>query len=258
MTLGRYIPGQSWLHQLDPRTKMMCALIFVLLVLNNHSPLFLASIVLSLLFLPLITMLPLYITVQLQKSLLFLLIAVFFLNGLLTPGHPIQLQDHTMPLVTQEGLTRGGTLALRLNAIVFLFAWITMTTSPTEISDSLERLLRPLNKLKVPTRDIVLAFVIALRFVPLVFKEAERLLQAQRARGAQFSGIKRLTRFIPILIPLFVAAFTKAERLTQALESRGYQHTKTRSQYQTLTFKRRDWLALISVGCFATHQLIIL
>ncbi|MBT3606188.1 MAG: energy-coupling factor transporter transmembrane protein EcfT [Candidatus Latescibacteria bacterium] len=256
--MGRYIPGQSWLHRLDPRTKVLCGLIFVFLVLHITSPFFLAGVVLSLFLLPLITTLPLYITAQVQKSLLFLLTVVVLLNGALTPGHSVELIGHTLPAFTIEGLTRGGTLALRLNSVVLLFAWVTITTSPTEMSDSLELLLKPLNKLNVPTRDIVLAFVVALRFVPIVFREAERLLQAQWSRGAQFSGIRRLTRFIPILLPLFVAAFTKAERLTQALESRGYQHTKARSQYQTLSFKQCDWLAFITVGCFAISMFIIL
>ncbi|MFT5365777.1 MAG: energy-coupling factor transport system permease protein [Candidatus Latescibacterota bacterium] len=258
MTLGRYIPGQSWLHHLDPRTKILCGLIITLWVLKNDSPSFLSGIVLTLLLAPLITMLPLYITIRVQKSLLLLLAVVFFLNACLTSGHPVSVLSYTLTWITQEGLMRGATLALRLNAVVLLFAWLTITTSPSEMSDSLERLLEPLNNLRIPTRDVILALAVALRFVPLVLKEAERLSQAQLSRGIQFSGMRRLTRFIPILIPLFVATFTRAEHLTQALESRGYQHHQARSHYQILAFRRCDFFAFLTVGCFVTYMFMTL
>ena len=256
MTLGRYIPGQSWMHQLDPRTKIACGLTLTVLVFQIDAPILLSGIVILLLFLPLITMLPLYITGKIQKPLLPLIAIIFFLNAGLTPGESIQALPNFLNWVTEDGLVRGSILALRLNAMVLLFAWMTITTSPSELSDSLERVLRPLNKLRLPTQDIVLALTVALRFVPIVFLEAERLNKAQLSRGAQFSGVQRLTRFVPILMPLFVATFTRAERLTHTLESRGYQHYPFRTQYHTLTFKRADLIAFMTVAGFVTYLLL--
>lgn len=256
MTLGRYIPGQSWLHQLDPRTKILCGLILTLLMLKIQSPMLLSGIVILLFLFPLITMLPLYITFKLQKPLLPLLVIIFLLNTGFTSGESIQALPSYLSWVSKEGLTRGSILALRLNAMVLLFAWMTITTSPSELSDSLENVLGPLNKLRIPTRDIVLALTIALRFVPIVLLEAERLNKAQLSRGAQFSGLRRLTRFVPILMPLFVATFARAERLTDTLESRGYQHHPFRTQYHTLTFKRSDLIAFMTVAIFITYLLL--
>jgi len=258
MILGRYIPSQSWLHLLDPRTKILCGLILATLVITIHTLSFLAGLVLTLLILPLLTHLPWRITVEFQKSLLLLLGVVFLLNAHLTPGHPLLISSHTITWVTTEGLIRGSTLALRLNAIVLLFAWMTLTTSPSHFSDSLEMLLRPLEKMRIPTQGVVLALAVALRFVPIVLKEAHRLHLAQLSRGANFSGVRHLTRFVPILIPLFVATFTRAEHVTQTLESRGYQNHPSRTHYDTLTFKRRDFLAFALTGCFATYMFITL
>lgn len=258
MILGRYIPSQSWLHVLDPRTKILCGFILAMLVIKIDTPSFLASLVLMLFVLPLLTHLPWRITLELQKSLYPILGVVFLLNASLTPGDSYSIASHTFSWITTEGVMRGSTLALRLNAIVLLFAWMTLTTSPTDFSDSLEMLLRPLNKIRIPTQGVVLALAVALRFVPIVLQEAQRLYLAQLSRGANFSGWRHLTRFIPILMPLFVATFTRAEHLTQALESRSYQHHPFRSHFHTLTFKRRDFLAFVIVGCFATYLFIIL
>jgi energy-coupling factor transport system permease protein len=258
MILGRHIPSQSWLHQLDPRTKILCGFILATLVIKIDSPSFLAGMVLTLFFLPLLTSLPWRITPGLQKSFWPVLGVVFLLNAHLTPGQPFTIASHTFSWITTEGLMRGSTLALRLNAIVLLFAWMTLNTSPTDFSDSLEMLLRPLDKIRIPTQGVILALAVALRFVPIVLKEAQRLHLAQLSRGADFSGIRSLTRFVPILMPLFIATFTRAEHLTQTLESRGYQHHPFRSHFYTLTFKQSDFLAFGLVGCFATYMFIIL
>jgi energy-coupling factor transport system permease protein len=258
MTLGRYIASPSWLHRLDPRTKILCGLALAFLALKMNSPVYLGSIVLALLLFPFFTMLPFYITGKLQSSILPLLAVVFFVNAGLTPGQPVELSFCTLNWITTEGLARGSTLALRLNTMVLIFAWVSISTSPSELSDSLEALLRPLNRIGIPTRDLVLALAVALRFVPLVLLEAERIYQAQVSRGAHFSGMRRLTHFIPVLMPLFVATFTRAERLTQTLESRGYRSILTRSQYQTLTFRRCDFIALLTVGCPAAFIFVAL
>ncbi|MGA1197501.1 MAG: energy-coupling factor transporter transmembrane component T family protein [Candidatus Latescibacterota bacterium] len=258
MILGRYIPSQSWLHLLDPRTKIVSGIILATLVIKTDTPGFLAGLVFVLFILPLLTRLPWRITWGIQKSLWPLLSVVFLLNAYLTPGITVTIASHAIFGVTEEGLLRGGTLALKLNAIVLLFAWMTLTTSPSNFSDSLEMLLRPLEKMRIPTQGLILALAVALRFVPLILKEAQRLHLAQLSRGADFSGIRHLTRFVPILIPLFVATFTRAEHLTQTLDSRGYQHHPSRTHFDTLIFKRRDYLAFALVGCFATYMFTIL
>lgn len=258
MKFGRYINGNSWLHKLDPRTKLVCAITLALLALRVDSPIFLGGFVIALLILPILVKLPLRITGQLQKSLWVLLGIIFCLNAFLTPGQPIQIFSQVFSWFTIEGVTRGSTLALRLNTMVLLFAWLTICTSPTDLSDSLGLLLRPLNKCHIPTQPIILGLAVAFRFVPLIFSEADRIYQAQRARGAHFSGHRRFTRFIPILIPLFVATFMRADRLTQTLESRGFRTDLERSTYYSLSFHHTDLIALIAVSGFTIATLITL
>ena len=258
MTFGRYISGTSPLHRLDPRTKILCSLVLATLIFTCDSPVFLGGFVLVLFFAPALIGLPLSVTSSLQRSLLPLLTLVFVLNAVVTPGDPLQVFSYPVGFISVEGFTRGGLLALRLNTITFLFAWLSICTSPSELSDSLNVLLKPLRRLGVPTQDLTLALTVALRFVPIVFTEAERIHHAQVSRGAQISGVHRLTRFIPVLMPLFVAAFTRAEKLTQTLESRGYRHRAARSMYHTLAFKTGDWFAFIGIACFATLLFVTL
>jgi len=258
MKFGRYINGNSWLHRLDPRTKLFCVITLALLVIKIDSPSFLSGFVIALLILPSFVQLPLRITGQLQKSLLPLLCVIFALNAYLTPGQPVQIFSQVLGGFTTEGISRGSTLALRLNSMVLLFAWLTISTSPTDLSDSLGLLLRPLNKCHIPTQPIILGLAVAFRFVPLVFSEAERIYQAQKARGAHFSGYRRLTRTVPILIPLFVATFMRADRLTQTLESRGFRTDLERSTYYALRFHSPDLIALIAVSGFTIATLLTL
>lgn len=258
MNFGRYITGHSWLHQLDPRSKMISCAILTFLLFHTPSPVFLVCLVLSLLLLPFFVKMPWFVVGHLQKRLVPLLLIVFMANLLLTPGSVLEIQNHTISGATYEGLNRGITLALRLNAVILIFSWLTLCTSPSDLTDTLAHVLRPLNKWGISTHPIVLALSVALRFVPIVFQESERIYLAQVSRGASFSGLNRITGFVSMLIPLFGATISQAERLTHTLESRGYQLNQTRSQYKAYCFHRRDWIALITLCSLATFLIFFL
>ncbi len=246
ITLGQYVPGKSPVHRLDPRTKILGATVFVaVLFAAKGIPGYLAVTVFALLAVVLAAI-PLSYLLRGLRPLLFLLALTVVLQVFLTPGTPIW---HWGPLVaTREGLVQGIFLSYRLVLLVFVTSLLTLTTSPIALTDGLERLLNPFKRFGVPAHELAMMMTIALRFIPTLLEEADKIMKAQMARGADFESgnpIQRARGLVPLLVPLFVGAFRRADELAMAMESRCYRGGEGRTRLKQLRFSRVDAGALV-------------
>ncbi len=249
ITLGKYIATNSPLHHLDPRTKFIATLMLMSAVFATSQ--FAALIPFFLLLAAALfwARLPARLVLNNLRPFVWLFSITFALNALLTPGQVLWLLPAVDYAVTVEGLQRGGLLCLRLSATIVTAALLTLTTAPTELTSGLERLLKPLRRVGLPTHELAMMVSISLRFVPVLVEEAERLHKAQLARGADFSGgpIRRIQSLIPLLVPLFVSSFARADRLALAMESRCYRGGDQRTHFRPLHFQRIDLIAAFIV-----------
>ncbi len=249
MTPGRYIPNNTPLHRLDPRVKIVSVACLITAVFGTRFFFAALPMIPILLGLGRLAQIP---YLALWKSLwpvLPFLAITSLLNAFLTPGQSIGLFSYKIEAITVEGIYRGLQISTRLCAVVLIVALLTMTTSPLELSDGLQALFRPFCYLYLPVNEFALALTIALRFVPTLFDEADRLHKAQIARGADFSGkgLGGIAKWLPLLVPLFVSAFSRADRLAISLELRGYQENSTRTHFRPLSLTRYDALVLFGV-----------
>lgn len=246
IVIGQYIPGKSFIHRLDPRLKVSATVLFLITV-------FLANNWLSYAVLLAFTILAIFLSeVSLRffanglKPLLLLIILTVFLQIFFTQGE-ILLFNWGPIQIYQESLINAAFIFLRFMLIIFMSTLLTLTTMPLEITDAIEYLLRPLTRIKVPVYAIALMLSIALRFVPTLMEEVQKIMNAQRARGMDFSEgtfIQRLKNVVPLLIPLFVSAFNRADDLAIAMESRGYQGGDHRTKYRQLNWMKQDTFVL--------------
>jgi len=243
LTLGRYIVADSPVHRLDPRVKMAGAVGVLALVIGLQSSA--AYLLLSLLLLVVAGVAhlgPLFVLRNIL-SLRWLLVVVFVMHGLLGTGRPVTTW---LPWVTFEGLATGGFFAWRVALMVTGAGILTATTSPVDLGDALERLLRPFAWLRLPVHELAMIAVIALRFVPTLLEEARRIMKAQQGRGASFEGglVAKARGALPILVPLFASAFRRADELALAMDARCYRGAAGRTKYVELRFDARDAVAL--------------
>lgn len=244
VTIGQYYPGHSVLHRMDPRTKITGVFLLSIAIFLPKVWLgYLLTALFSLTALALSNVPVRFILRGLKPILIFLGITIV-LNLFLTPGDPIlKLWRFT---ITREGLVLSGVATFRLLLLVMSASLLTLTTSPIRLTDGLERMLRPLEPIGVPAHEIALMMTIALRFIPTLIEEADRIIRAQMARGADFQSgnlLKRVGGLIPVMVPLFVAAFRRADELATAMEARGYRGGKGRTRMKELAFTRVDLFA---------------
>ncbi len=253
VTIGQYYPGNSLLHRLDPRVKITGVfLLSVAIFLPRAWPGYLATVLFTLAMVALGQVPLKQIFRGLRPILIFLVITALF-NLFLTPGEEL---FRIGPLVaTREGLRLVGVTSTRLILLVTIASILTLTTSPIRLTDGLEMMLRPLRPIGVPAHELALMMTIALRFIPTLAEEADRIMRAQQARGASFatgSVVSRVRSLVPVLVPLFVAAFRRADELATAMEARGYRGGEGRTRMRELTFAARDGVALaVLVGFVA-------
>lgn len=249
ITLGRYVDVDSIVHRLDPRTKFVgtMSLMIAALSVPGFPPLLLYVAVLAL-AVPL-SGLPVGLVLRNLRPFVWLFLFTFGLHALLTPGSPLWQIPGTDWTVTREGFGRGAFFSLRLAAVIVTASLLTLTTAPMELTSGLERLLRPLRRFGFPVHELAMMVTIALRFIPVLVDEAERLRKAQLARGADFGGgpIRRARALIPLLVPLFVSAFTRADRLALAMESRCYRGGAPRTSLHELRLGAADLLAALVI-----------
>lgn len=252
VTVGQYFPGNSVLHRLDPRTKILAVvLLSVTIFLPKAWPGYAITAGFTLLAV-LLSQVPVKFLLRgLRPILIFLAITMVF-NIFLTPGEPVfQAWKFT---ITREGLILSVTAATRLILLVMSASLLTLTTSPIRLTDGLERLLRPLTPLGVPAHELALMMTIALRFIPTLTEEADRIMRAQTARGAALgsgSAANRIKAMIPVMVPLFVAAFRRADELATAMEARGYRGGQGRTRMKELSFSGLDAIAGAALVLYA-------
>ena len=244
ITIGQYYPADSMIHRLDPRTKLAGTFVFLVSLFVTKSIIGYAVATAALFTCIKLSRVPFkFITKGLKTILFVLLISVSF-NLFLTPGE--LLFKIGFLRFTKEGLRTAGFMAIRLIYLVIGSSVMTLTTSPTQLTDGLEKSLGFLNKFHVPVHEIAMMMAIALRFIPILIEETDKIMKAQTARGADFESgniIKRAKALVPILVPLFVAAFRRASDLANAMEARCYHGGSGRTKMKPLVYAKRDYIA---------------
>ena len=251
ITLGQYYPSDSILHRLDPRTKFLGTIFFIISVFIFHT--FLGYLVATV-FLGAVIWLsrvPLKFILKGLKAIVIILLFTMVFNILLTPGEV--LFQWGILRITKEGLMMAGKMAIRLIYLVTGSSVMTLTTTPNQLTDGMERLMRPLNRIHVPVHEISMMMSIALRFIPILLEETDKIMKAQIARGADFENgnlIQKAKNMVPLLVPLFISAFRRANDLALAMEARCYHGGDHRTQMKPLHYQGRDLIAYIVLGIY--------
>jgi len=247
VTLGQYFPGDTLIHRLDPRTKLIVVMLYLIALFVANSPLTLGIMALFLILMILLSKVNLHQMVRGLRPLIFIFIITGLLNMFLTPGEPIVTIWRLS--ITWEGLTRSGVLVIRIMMMVMSTFILTYTTSPMTLTDGLEKGLAPLRRIRVPVHELAMIMSTALRFIPTLIEETDKIINAQKARGADFESgnlVRRAKALLPILVPLFMSAFRRADELATAMESRCYHGGEGRTRMRQLRLERRDILADIT------------
>ena len=247
MLLGRYIPGNSIVHQLDPRAKLISVILFMITVFFANDWLTYGILILFILLMTKLAKLSIIFLLNGLKLVLILLIFTFFMHIFLTKGGSV-LIDGGFFTIESEGVITGVFITTRLVLLVIITTLMTLTTSPIELTDAIEKLCKPLKAIKVPVHEIAMMMSISLRFIPTLMDETDKIIKAQSARGSTFmtgSLKSRIQALIPVFIPLFMSAFKRAEEMAIAMEVRGYQGEAGRTHYRLLKWQRRDTISII-------------
>ena len=259
MTLGQFLPGDSPVHRLDPRTKILLMVAYIVLVfLVGRLPVFLlpAAFVVGVV---LLARVPLRYLGSSVRPIRWLLVFMFIINLFFTQGRTV-LVEWWIFRITQESLRQAVFITLRLLLLVMGTSLLTLTTSPIVLTDGLERLLKPLAVFRFPAHELAMMMTIALRFIPLLMEEVERIQKAQMACGADFTSgnlIVRARSMIPILVPLFVSAFRRADELAMAMESRCYHGGEGRTRMRELHLHRRDLVAAVVMAALFAAVILL-
>lgn len=253
VTFGQYYPVRSFVHNMDPRAKIVFVIAYIVAIFLADNFFGLAAVTLFLLVAVFLSRVPLGRVLRSVKMILFLVIFTAVLNLFFYTGESAYepLLQWWIVSVTWESIVNTIFLAVRLFLLVLGTSLLTLTTTPVSLTDGIESLLKPLIFIKVPVHELALIMSIALRFIPILIDETNRIISAQKARGADFDTgglIKRAKTMIPVLIPLLVSAFRRAEELGDAMDARCYRGAKGRTKYKKLTFSWRDLLGLLYFG----------
>lgn len=269
ITIGQYYPAQSPIHRLDPRVKIVCTLIFLVSLFVQNSVLGYALAFVFLAFMIHISKVPAKFIGKGLKPIVILLLFTVAMNLFLTRGGAV-LFHWGIITITETGLRTSVFMAVRLVLLVAGSSLMTFTTTPNGLTDGLEKLLHPLNRIHVPVHEISMMMSIALRFIPILLEETDKIMKAQIARGADFESgniIQRAKAMIPILVPLFVSAFRRANDLAMAMEARCYHGGEGRTKMKPLKYHYQDrlayaitWgylIAIVVIGRFVPFKLWI-
>ena len=246
ITIGQYYPADSFVHKLDPRFKILAVLAYIIAAFFVKTYIGLFVLLAFLTVAVAASRIPLKVLLRGLKAIYVLLGITFVFNALLSGGQTEYFRLWIFRL-TREGLVRAVFMALRLIMLITGASLLTLTTAPIALTDGMERLLSPFAKLHFPAHEVAMMMTIALRFIPTLTEEADRIMKAQSARGASFDEgglIKRAKSVIPLLVPLFVSAFRRAEELAMAMEVRCYHGGEGRTRLHVLRFTRRDAIGL--------------
>lgn len=248
ITLGQYFPGSSFLHRLDPRTKLVGTILFVTAIFLAESlPAYglLTAFAALAIF---ISGVPLRLVLRSIRPLWLIIVITVLIHVFTTPGTVIYSLG---PLTaTQEGVRQGALMTARLVFLIVMSSLLTFTTSPIVLTDGIERLLNPFRRVGLPAHELAMMMTIALRFIPTLLEETDRIMKAQMARGADFARgnlLRRAQSMVPLLVPLFISAFRRADELAVAMEARCYRGGENRTRMKELRLTARDGLAFAAV-----------
>ena len=256
ITLGQYFPGNTVVHRLDPRTKLILVVVYIVALFNAMGWVSNGLVLLTTLLCLKIAKIRFSNIFRGLKPMLFIIVLTALLNLFYTGGTPVREGW----AITWEGIDRAVKMILRITLLITGTFLLTYTTSPMALTDGLESLLKPLKKVKVPVHELTLMMSMALRFIPTLIEETDKIMSAQRARGADFETgnlIQRAKALLPILVPLFVSAFRRADELAVAMESRCYHGGEGRTRMKQLHYARIDFLTLILGAGFLTAVLLL-
>ena len=243
MTLGQYFPGNSIVHRLDARVKILLTILYIVIIFLAENEFCFAAILLSSLLLILASRLSLRVILKGVKPILFVLLFTMLINVFFT-GSGTLLFEFYFIKIYDEGIVRAVKMALRvLILVVGTSVFLTYTTSPIVLTDAIESLLSPLKKIRVPVHDFAMMMTIALRFIPTLVEETDKIMNAQKSRGADFDTgglLRRARALVPVLIPLFVSSFNRADELAVAMECRCYKGGKGRTRLNVLKMSLVD------------------
>lgn len=253
ITIGQYIPGNSALHRADPRIKIILTIVFMVVIFFVMSLWSFAAMTFFTVLAIVVSGVPVKYTLKGLKPLLVIIIFTAVVNIFSTGGTPVS--DYgLLRYVTYDGLITAFRLALRLALIVIGGSLLTFTTTPILLTDGIEKLLQPFKRLGLPAHELAMMMTIALRFIPTLLEETDKIMKAQAARGADFDTgniVQRAKSFIPVLVPLFVSAFRRADELATAMEARCYRGSEGRTRMRQLKLGRVDFVMTgITLGFF--------
>ena len=251
ITLGQYYQTDSLLHRLDPRVKLVGTFVYLisLFVVDSFPGYLLAALFLFAMIR--LSNVPFRYIVRGMKTILFLLLITVCFNLFLTPGEVVW--QAWIFKITKEGISFAAKMAVRLSLLNLGSSSMTLTTTPTQLTDALESLMRPLKKVRVPVHEIAMMMSIALRFIPILMEETDKIMKAQIARGADFESrnlIKKIKSLVPLLVPLFISAFRRANDLAMAMEARCYRGGEGRTKMKPLVYGAKDRVAYVVLAVF--------
>lgn len=258
LTIGQHYPVESPIHSLDPRVKIMITIFFIvsLFLVDNFTTylvvvVFLAAVIKM-------SKVPFKFVIRGLRPILMIILITFIINILMTPGK-ILLQVGFIK-ITEEGLRQAGFMAIRLTLLIMGTSLLTLTTSPIILTDGIESLLSPFKRFGLPAHELAMMMTIALRFIPTLLDETEKIMKAQKSRGADFESgnlVSRAKNLVPLLVPLFVSAFRRADELAMAMEARCYRGGENRTRMRQLKISKGDYVASVIFTIYFAAVIII-
>ncbi len=248
IAFGQYYPSNSILHRLDPRAKILLLVAFIVLVFCTSNYVSLALVVGAVFFVVLLSRVPLRLYFKSLKMIVVIVLITSALNLFYGTGEPVF--EWGIIKITLAGINNAIFIAVRILSLILISSTLTFTTSPNDLTDALERLMKPLSIFKIKVHEIAMMMTIALRFVPLLLEETDKIMAAQKARGADMESgnlVQRIKALVPVLIPLFVSAFRRAYELAVAMECRCYQGGDGRTRMKILKMKAKDYISILVV-----------
>ena len=258
ITLGQYYQAESRLHRLDPRVKLVGTLVFIVSLFISQKVACYAAATVFLICLIRLSKVPFTYMIRGMKTIVFIILITVVFNLFLTPGEP--LAEFWIFRITKQGLVNSAFTTVRLTYLILGSTLMTLTTTPNNLTDGLERGLGFMKIFKLPVHEIAMMMSIALRFIPILMEETDKIMKAQQARGADFESgglIKRARAMVPLLVPLFVSAFRRANDLAMAMEARCYHGGEGRTKMNPLVYKAWDKRAYVILFCYLSLVVLL-
>ena len=258
ITIGQYYRADSIIHKLDPRTKIMGTILFIIsLFIGRSLPAYIAAVLLLGLVIKISTV-PFSFMVRGLKAVFAILVFSVVINMFFIPGTVIL--DFGFADISREGLQTAVLMAVRLVFLILGYSLMTLTTTPNQLTDGMEKLLSPLKRIRVPVHEIAMMMSIALRFIPILTEELDKIMKAQMARGAEYDQgnlLNKMKSLVPILVPLFLSSVRRANDLAMAMESRCYRGGEGRTKMKPLVYEKRDYISYIVVYLYLALMIMI-